>query len=192
MQRAEILFGSYRRGDANDPERYVGSIAAVLSLYDPDLIREVTDPRTGIQTTDKHASFMPNAGELKRYCEGVAAHRERMTRLAAVPRPVPADRRLAAPPAAPGSFANVFVPEGHRRYAGLQKWAETADPKFWRYGPSSDGRPGLWVAYNVWDAPQPAMQRTKSDPDWSSLKLKQETLDAMSQRIEPESETDAA
>src|ERR1700730_13554767 len=87
-ERAKVLFGSYRRGDANDPDAYVASIAAVLSMYDTDLIREVTDPRTGIMTSEKYMSFMPNAGELKVYCEGQAARRERLRRLGELP---PAD-----------------------------------------------------------------------------------------------------
>jgi hypothetical protein len=79
MERAKVLFGSYRRGDANDPDAYVAAVAAVLSLYDADLIREVTDPRTGIMTSEKYMSFMLNAGELKVYCEGIAARRDRLS-----------------------------------------------------------------------------------------------------------------
>jgi hypothetical protein len=75
MERAKVLFGCYRRGDANDPEQYVASIAAVLTIYDPELIRIVTDPRTGISTSEKFATFMPNSGELKIYCDDLAAKR---------------------------------------------------------------------------------------------------------------------
>src|SRR4051812_17879854 len=80
-KRAEVLFGCYRRGDANNPDGYVAAIAAVLTLYDFEIMRDVTDPRTGIQTTEKFAAFMPNAGELKIYCEAVAARVERLQRL---------------------------------------------------------------------------------------------------------------
>lgn len=151
-KRAEVLFGCYRRGDANDPAHYVAAITAVLAMYEPDLIREVTDPRTGIQTTEKFMTFMPNAGELKRYCEGVARHRQRMKELAALPRPVPAARRLANPHIkVPGSLANIFVPEGHVRYQRLAEWAPTADPRMFRFGVSSDNRPGIWVSLWVWE-----------------------------------------
>jgi hypothetical protein len=147
-----VLFGSYRRGDANDPDTYVAAIAAVLSLYEPDLIREVTDPRTGIQTTDRFQTFMPNAGELKRYCEAEAVRRERMKQLAALPRPVPASHRLtAAPVIVQGAWANVFVHAYHARYEPLCKWAETADPRLWRYGFSSDNRAGIWIGREKWD-----------------------------------------
>ena len=150
--RAKVLFGSYRRGDANDPDIYVTSVAAVLTLYDFDLIREVTDPRTGIQTTEEHMTFMPQSGELKRYCDKVAAHRDRMKRLADMPRPVPASHRLAAPTATePGSLANVFVDQYHHRYARLVEKAQAGDVRMWKFGQSSDGRSGIWIARNLWE-----------------------------------------
>lgn len=150
-ERARLLSGCYRRGDANDPEIYISALTAVLSIYDADLIREVTDPRTGIQTTEKFATFMPNVGELKIYCEAKAAHRERLKRLGDLPRPDFTRPRLEAPEAPAGSFAHVFVPENHDRYAKLVAWSETAPNKYWRFGKSSDGRSGIWVAYGVWD-----------------------------------------
>ena len=153
-QRAEVLFGCYRRGDANDPDRYVAAIAAVLSDYDFELMREVTDPRTGICTDEKFQTFMPNAGELKRYCEAKAAHRDRLQRLGGRRPVVPEDRRLAAadPRDAPdGTYANVFVPCIHDRYTALVEWAKTADRRKWKFGKSSTGIDGIWVAHDVWD-----------------------------------------
>lgn len=145
-KRAELLFGCYRRGDANDPETYVAAISAVLARYEPELIREVTDPNTGIQTTEKHMSFMPNAGELKVYCETVGARRDRLKRLGERRVPEPADRRLQAPPPALGDLANVFVPSEHPRYPRICEWAKSADPRLCRYD-----RGGLWVGYNALD-----------------------------------------
>lgn len=151
-QQAEVLFGSYRRGDANDPERYVTAIAAVLTLYDESLIREATDPRTGIQTSEKFATFMPNAGELKRYCDGIAERKYRLEQLAKIPKPIPASHRLEAPIEArpPGYLANIHVPDWHPRYAKLAEWTKTAEPRFWRFGPSSIGEVGLWVTLDKW------------------------------------------
>jgi hypothetical protein len=145
-----MLFGCYRRGDANDPEMYVSAIAAVLACYDIDLIREVTDPRTGICTTEKFMTFMPNAGELKVYCEAVAARRERIRKLGELPRPDFTQARLSAPPPAAGDLASVFVPDGHPRYSKLVEWAKTASARMWKFGRSSDNRVGIWIAYDVW------------------------------------------
>jgi hypothetical protein len=129
----------------------VAAISAVLSIYDPDLIREVTDPRSGIATSEKYMSFMPNAGELKVYCDGVAARRDRLQRLGSLP-PVDFNRaRLPPPPPAPGDKATVFVPDKNPRYPALVEWSKTADPREWKFGISSDGRSGIWVAFAVWD-----------------------------------------
>lgn len=150
MERAKVLFGSYRRGDANDPDAYVAAIAAVLSSYDADLIRVVTDPRSGIATTEKFMAFMPNAGELKVYCDSVGAQRDRVKRLGSLPAPNFNRERLPRPEPMPGDLATVFVPSGNPRYPALVDWAKTADPRKWKY----DGRPGILVAYDIWDQRQ--------------------------------------
>lgn len=147
-----MLFGSYRRGDANDPDAYVTSITAVLSIFDTDLMREVTDPRTGIQTTEKYMSFMPNAGELKVYCDGIAARRDRIKRLGELP-PVKPVAFLPPPPHRPGDLANVFVPSTDRRYARLLRWSETADERHWKY---DDKRPGIWVTLEAFSGGETA------------------------------------
>ena len=157
-QRAEVLFGCYRRGDANDPERYVAAMAAVLSDYDFDLMREVTDPRTGICTTEKFMSFMPNAGELKVYCETQAARKDRLRRLGERRAPVAANLRLEAPEQPPGYLANVHIYDSHPRYAALVEWAKTAEPRLWKFGTSSDGRNGIWIPLSVWQDGQPSVK----------------------------------
>ncbi len=96
-ERAKVLFGSYRRGDANDPDAYVAAVTAVLAMYDTDIIREVTDPRTGIATNEKYMSFMPNAGEIKVYCDGIATRKERLQRLGSLPAPDFSRSRLPPP-----------------------------------------------------------------------------------------------
>jgi hypothetical protein len=144
-----MLFGCYRRGDANDPETYVAAISAVLSLYDVDLIREVTDPRTGIQTTEKHMTFMPQAGELKVYCEAIAARRHRLNHLGSLQKPI--QERLPPPEPRPGDKATVHVPSTHERYAKLVEWSRTASEREWRLGKSSDGRDGIWVSWSIWE-----------------------------------------
>jgi hypothetical protein len=151
-----MLFGCYRRVDANDPDIYVAAISAVLAIYDADLIREVTDPRTGIITSEKYMSFMPSVGELKNYCDGVAARRERLQRLGSLPAPDFSRARLPPPEPQPGDKATVFVPTTNPRYAELVKWAETADKRLWKFGVSSDNRQGIWVSYDTWENRQTA------------------------------------
>ncbi len=150
-ERAEVLFGCYRRGDANDPDRYVTSIAAVLSLYDAQLIRDVTDPRTGITTTKEHCTFMPSSGELKRYCDAVASRVERLKSMGPAIQPSRQITYQRPPvPIPQGALASVFVPEHHPRYGKLVEYTKTADEKWWRFDKSSDGRGGVWVPWDVW------------------------------------------
>jgi hypothetical protein len=113
----------------------------VLSLYDFELIREVTDPRTGICTTEKYMSFMPNAGELKVYCDALVARRDRFEKLAELGRVDFSRARLPAPPEGPGARATVFVPASNSRYAALLEWSKTADPLLFKF----EQRPGIWV-----------------------------------------------
>lgn len=65
-KRARLLFGCYRKGDANDPETYTAAITAILADYDDEVIVHVTDPRTGIARTNK---FMPNPAEVAEACD---------------------------------------------------------------------------------------------------------------------------
>lgn len=162
-ERAKVLFGSYRRGDANDPDAYVAAIGAVLSTYDADLIREVTDPRTGIATSEKFMSFMPNAGELKVFCDGVAVRREKIKRLAELPKVAPVHAMLPPPPR---HSATTFIDATHYRYAEAMAWTKTADAAFWRVGKSPDGRNGVWVYFDEFDGParQPRPQTPVARP----------------------------
>lgn len=93
-QRARLMLGCYRKGDANDPDTYVAAIAAVLATFDPEIVREATDPRTGIQSTDKFTAFMPNAGEVRTFCVDLAARKERLERYRLLP---PAEPRVRVP-----------------------------------------------------------------------------------------------
>lgn len=154
-ERAKMLFGCYRRVDANDPDIYVAAIAAVLAVYEPELIREVTDPRTGIITSEKYMSFMPSVGELKNYCEGVAARKERLKRLGSLPKVDFNRARLAPPERQPGDLATIFVPAANPRYAELLEWSKTADPRKFKF----ETRPGIWVSYDTWDQRQVTMRK---------------------------------
>lgn len=61
-----------------------------------------------------------------------------------------------------GRLAQVFVPEGHQRYAELVQWSATADVKWWKFGKSSDGRSGIWIPYNKWDQHRMVARKSES------------------------------
>ena len=64
--RARLLFGCYRKADANDPETYTAAITAILAEYEADVIQRVTDPRMGIP---RRLKFMPNPAEVADACD---------------------------------------------------------------------------------------------------------------------------
>lgn len=134
------------------------AISAVLTLYDFEIMRDVTDPRTGIQTTEKFATFMPNAGELKIYCDGIAARQAQLQELGKLPRVDFSRQRLPAPAPAHGDLATVFVPASNARYPALVEWSNTADPRKFKF----EARPGIWVSYDTWE--RRALVRTAAEP----------------------------
>lgn len=62
-----MLFGCYRKADANDPEIYTMAVAATLAEYSPEVIEFVTDPRTGLPAKLK---WLPTVAEVREACEG--------------------------------------------------------------------------------------------------------------------------
>jgi hypothetical protein len=65
-ERSRLLFGCYRKGDANDPDTYVAAITAVLSRYPHDVIRDVTHPAKGLPI---RCDFLPTVKEVYDACE---------------------------------------------------------------------------------------------------------------------------
>ena len=64
-QRAAVLFGCYRKGEANDPEAYTAAITAILSEYTAEVIQHVTDPRTGLA---RKTNWLPTVAEVDAAC----------------------------------------------------------------------------------------------------------------------------
>lgn len=61
-----MLFGCYRKGDANDPDTYTAAITAILAEYAPEVIQRATDPRTGLA---RKLKFLPTVAEVSEECE---------------------------------------------------------------------------------------------------------------------------
>ncbi|MFL5063419.1 MAG: hypothetical protein ACJ8FU_08450 [Xanthobacteraceae bacterium] len=75
-----MLLAGQRRGEAEDPDGYVASIAAVLAYYPPSVVQAVTHPVHGLQT---RLDWLPKPAELKRACEAEAAAQHRRSKLEA-------------------------------------------------------------------------------------------------------------
>lgn len=98
-ERADLLFGCYRRGEANDPETYCAAVAAVLAEYPEETIRYVTDPRSGLPS---RVHWMPTVGEVRQACEShYGPMRRAMEREAAERRQLAERKTLAIPDCRP-------------------------------------------------------------------------------------------
>ena len=64
-ERAQLLFGSYRTGDANDANTYVAAIAATLARFPAGVITAVTHP-SGLATK---YSWLPSVKEVFDTCQ---------------------------------------------------------------------------------------------------------------------------
>jgi hypothetical protein len=92
------LVAGQRRGEAEDPDGYVATIAAILAYYPPSVVQAVTHPVHGLQT---RLDWLPKPSELKRACDAEShaqwqrAEREkaaRAPRLSPPDEPTPAER----------------------------------------------------------------------------------------------------
>ena len=141
----QALFSAYRSDNFADPEGFVAQLGVILSEFSDEVVNYVTSPKTGVQRRSK---WPPTISEVLDACE---LHQEYL-RKTREQRPI--NHAQIAPPSAlkraPGSWANVHVPETDPRYARMVEAAKTADEKFWRYAPNSDGEPGLWIALSIW------------------------------------------
>jgi hypothetical protein len=71
---AARLLGCYRAGDANDPEIYVAAVISVLVRYPVEIIREVTEPATGLPGK---SNWLPTVAEVRNECEVLDARERR-------------------------------------------------------------------------------------------------------------------
>jgi hypothetical protein len=140
------LFTSYRLDQYADPDGFKTIMGAVLEGYPNEVVIYVCDPRTGIQ---RRCKWPPTVSEIVEACDDHRDFLERAARPKAKIPPHKYDSRWDEKPQ--GALANVFIPEGHPRYAGLVEKVKDLGPMWWRFGNSSDGRPGIFIPLNIWD-----------------------------------------
>ena len=109
-KRARLLFGCYRKGDANDPETFVAAITAVLSRYDESVIRAVTHPAKGLPI---RTNFLPTVKEVYEACEALAApKREEEARNKLTPDEMEVRRKRAAEIMSRAGFHSMPTEDG--------------------------------------------------------------------------------
>jgi len=144
-QRAALMLGCYRRGDAIDPETYSAAIVAVLSEFPQHVVEYVTDPRTGIPG---NFQWLPSVAEVKQACIQRQAYLDRLAdfdRRFVSRRPVvmasPIDEKL------PGRRATLFVQADAPQYFRCLEASKTADQADWKL--DENGRPGIWITRDL-------------------------------------------
>lgn len=145
------MFGCYRRGDANDPDIYVAACTAVLTHYTSEIVKAVTDPCFGLPSrkTDSGWSGLPDVADVKETCEAEAARVEQLKKYAGLP--VTPAKRLQRPAPQPGDLATILVHPNTPQYLRMIEVIKTTDARKWK----RDER-GLWVSFDLLDAPMPA------------------------------------
>lgn len=71
-ERAKLLLGCYRTGDANDPNTYVAAITAVLSRYPERVVIDVTNPKNAASLPNQK-TWLPSVKEVFDACEAAIA-----------------------------------------------------------------------------------------------------------------------
>lgn len=69
---ATMLFGCYRASEANDPETFIAAAAATLARYPTEIAIAVSDPVSGLPSTNK---WLPSIAEVREACEQAMAPR---------------------------------------------------------------------------------------------------------------------
>jgi hypothetical protein len=71
-----MVFGCYRRDEANNPEIFSAAIAAVFEGYSREVVERAADPRTGIASQYK---FLPAVQEVREFCDRESQRQHRMS-----------------------------------------------------------------------------------------------------------------
>lgn len=106
--------GSYRKGEAADPEVYVTSVATVLTRYPATVARYVTDPVHGLPGK---TNWLPTIAEVRAACE--AEMKPRYEQMARLKRYHESQKLLAAPE----------MPDAETRAKAVERWEKQIRPE---------------------------------------------------------------
>lgn len=145
LERAQMMFGSYRKDEAQNPEIYSASIAATFELYPQAVVDFVSDPRTGIASEIK---WLPNIAEVREFCNSAAA---RMAVLAQPAIKKTSTRRYD--PLPPAKYWDLFVGNDVHGYEKMVERAADANREYYKYDSNykGTGRAGIWVPHIWWE-----------------------------------------
>jgi hypothetical protein len=82
-ERVGFLLGQYAKARPHEPVIYTAGLAAILSEYPKEVVDFVTDPRTGLASTNK---WIPEPAEVREACEAQVAPIRRQQQREAIER----------------------------------------------------------------------------------------------------------
>lgn len=124
---AKVLIGCYRKDDATDFEVYSAALVAMLSEYPEAVVRYITDPRTGLPSTQK---WLPTIFEVRHACE------EQLERIA--------DRRKAS------EHSNITAENYDERALAYGKAHGFFVLRKWGRDGGEAATPAQWQAWKSW------------------------------------------
>lgn len=162
---AKQILGFYDTIPATDQRAFTAGFVEMLSMYPQPVLERATSPSRGLAAYVAYANLARFKEKLDEW-HGEYLDDLKRRGIGRANRLDDTQRRLPPPdviePNIPGRLAQVFVPEGHERYASFVEWSKTAETKWWKFGRSSDNRAGIWIPYGEWDR-RPAGMRKIGD-----------------------------
>lgn len=125
ISRVELLMGSYRKTDYQNPEAFIATLVAILEEYPPEIVAYVTDPKTGLQ---RRCKWPPTPAEVVEACAAEIGFRTKVAQnsgLSPVPKlPRP---KFSAADSYEMMFAKYGRPTGPFERPG-DDWSRRAPP----------------------------------------------------------------
>lgn len=153
-----MMFGCYRKDEAQNPEVYCAAISATLGLYPKAVVDFVTDPRTGIPSEHK---WLPNVAEVRDFCNSAAA------RMKVLAQPALKKYSRRNDPLPPAKWWNLFVASNISGYEKMVERASMAKPEYYKYEKN-----GIWVPDIWWE--ERRGKSTRSDAELKPLVISDE------------------
>ena len=143
LERAQLMFGCFRKDEAQNPDVYANAIAATFEQYPQAVVDFVTDPRTGIPSESK---WLPNVAEVRAFCNAAAARMETLAK------PTVKPRSTRYEPLPPPIWWNLFVGNDIPSYEKMVERASGAAHEYYKYDSNykGTGRAGIWVPDQWW------------------------------------------
>lgn len=149
MQRAEFLFGQFRRSDATNPKAFAATIGVNLAQFDVEVIDYVTSPLHGLATK---MDYPPGVKQLRDACADHARYLRAKEELAKRGSFVPT--KPATRPAMPSGLLSYAEATDNGRLRPIGRFETDAAIKQYNMTPREKNlmRQSLNATHDEWDS----------------------------------------